>query len=123
MQVSEAACQDVWVEFSKGENGNDATVAIFHRQGKSLLPRRVRGSRNSGTVLLCALTAMQVQTPWEGYWGEHFPLQGLDQNENVCAPERWTMRFLRQEFSSPLKSKAKQFLGQKAVTVFLFFSI
>lgn len=29
MQVSEAACQDVRVEFSKGENGNDASVAEF----------------------------------------------------------------------------------------------
>lgn len=29
MQVSEAACRDVQVEFSKGEDGNDASVAEF----------------------------------------------------------------------------------------------
>jgi len=29
MQVGEAACKDVRVECSKGENGNDASVAEF----------------------------------------------------------------------------------------------
>lgn len=66
MQVSEAACRDVQVEVSNGENRNDAFLTEFSTvRGEESVTKGVRGSRNFGALLLCALTAMQVQTPWE----------------------------------------------------------
>lgn len=59
-------------------------------------------------------------SPWAGFWSQHLPLQAPDQNENVCASERMDCEASEAGVYRPLKSRAKHFLGQKAVNVSLF---